>query len=60
LTLYGLKSFRRVLIQGESLVTVGPDLLILAGMGAIALAAGAFSIRLALRYARKAGTLGIY
>ncbi len=57
---YGLKSFRRVLIQGESLAAVGPDLVILAGMGAIALAAGAFSIRLALRYARKAGTLGMY
>ena len=57
---YGLQALRRVWLQGYSLTDVGPDLAVLAAMGVVALAAGIFAINVALRYARKAGTLGLY
>lgn len=57
---YGLKSLRRVLLQGEGLLAVAPDLAILAGMGVVMLGAGTLAMRASLRYAKRAGTLGTY
>ena len=57
---YGLISLRRVLIHGQSLTDIGPELSILAAMGVLSLAVGSVAIDLALRYARKAGSLGAY
>jgi len=57
---YGLTPLRRVLIQGESFMSVAPDVAILAAMGAGTLLVGSVSIRAALRYGKKAGTLGTY
>lgn len=57
---YGLKAFRRVLLQGYGLSDVGPDVMILAAMSVLALAVGAMAIDMALRYARKSGSLGLY
>ena len=57
---YGLTSLRRVLIQGESLRDVAPDVGILAVMGAVSLVLGSIAIQSAMRYARKSGTLGTY
>ena len=57
---YGLISLRRVLIQGQSLGDIGPELSILAAMGVFSLAIGSIAIDLALRYARKTGSLGAY
>lgn len=57
---YGLISLRRVLIHGQSLTEVGPEVSILAAMGVFSLAVGSVAIDLALRYARKSGSLGAY
>jgi ABC-2 type transport system permease protein len=57
---YGLQALRRVLLQGEGITEVGPDVAILAAMGVLSLAIGAMSMRLALTYAKRAGTLGAY
>jgi ABC-2 type transport system permease protein len=57
---YGLRSLRRVLLQGESLSSVAVDLAILAGMGVVIMLLGVLSMRAALTYARRAGTLGMY
>jgi ABC-2 type transport system permease protein len=57
---YGLISLRRVLIHGQSVIEVGPELSILAAMGAFSLAVGSIAIDLAMRYARKTGSLGAY
>ena len=57
---YGLRAMRRVLLQGEGLNAVGPDLAILTVMAAVTLTVGALSIRTALKYARRVGTLGTY
>jgi ABC-2 type transport system permease protein len=57
---YGLPPLRRVLLQGEGLTSVGTDVAILAVMGVVALTIGALSIRTALKYARRVGTLGTY
>jgi ABC-2 type transport system permease protein len=57
---YGLKALRRVWLQGEGLSSVGPELAVLAAMGVLALAVGVFAIDVALRYAKRAGTLGTY
>jgi ABC-2 type transport system permease protein len=57
---YGLISLRRVLIHGQSLAEVGSELSVLAAMGVFSLAVGSIAIDLALRYARKAGSLGAY
>jgi ABC-2 type transport system permease protein len=57
---YGLPPLRRVLLQGEGFTSVGTDVAILTVMGVVALTLGALSIQAALRYARRAGTLGAY
>ena len=57
---YGLRAFRRVLLQGDGLGSVATDLLMVTSMGAVALVIGALSFQAALRYARRAGTLGAY
>ena len=55
---YGIRALRRVLLQGDGLAAVWEDVAILAAIGAVLLLAGSLAIRVALRYARKAGTLG--
>ena len=57
---YGLKALRRVLLQGEGLTAVAPEVAILAAMGIITLALGAVAVSAALRYGKKSGTLGTY
>ena len=57
---YGLRGLRRVLLQGDGLTSVWPDLAILTLMGVITLTVGALSVKAALRYARRVGTLGTY
>lgn len=57
---YGLRALRRVFIQGESLAVVGSDVAMLAAMGIVALTLGALSVQVALRYARRVGSLGTY
>jgi len=57
---YGLRALRRVLLQGDSLVAVWEDVAMVASIGVLLLIAGTLAIQLALRYARKAGTLGSY
>lgn len=57
---YGLRSLRRVLLQGDGITDVGPDLAILTAMGAATLVVGTVAIRAAIRYGKKAGTLGTY
>jgi ABC-2 type transport system permease protein len=57
---YGLRALRRVLLQGEAVGSVVTDVLVIAGAGAVLLTIGALSIKAALKYARKAGTLGTY
>jgi ABC-2 type transport system permease protein len=57
---YGLQALRRVLLQGEGITAVGPEVAILALMGAGTLSIGSVAILAALRYGKKAGTLGAY
>lgn len=57
---YGLRALRRVLLRGDSLGDVGLDVAMLAAMGIVTLTVGAWSIAVALRYAKRAGTLGLY
>lgn len=57
---YGLRPLRQVLLQGESVISVAGDVSILALMTVVLLSVGALAMRAALRYARKAGTLGLY
>lgn len=57
---YGLICLRRVLIHGHSLTDIGSDLSVLAAMGVFSLAVGSIAIDLAMRYARKTGSLGAY
>ena len=46
--------------QGDSLMAVWEDVAMVAAIGALLLMGGALAIHLALRYARRAGTLGSY
>jgi ABC-2 type transport system permease protein len=57
---YGLRALRRVLLLGEGMVSVSLDVAILASMGFLSVMIGAVAVVAALRYARKAGTLGTY
>lgn len=57
---YGLRALRRVLLQGESLGAVSTDVAILAAMTVLSLMAGAWAMRVALNYAKRAGTLSSY
>ncbi len=57
---YGLRPLRQVLLQGESLLSVAGDVSVLALITVVLLVVGTLAMRAALRYARKAGTLGLY
>lgn len=57
---YGLRALRRVVLQGASLVEVAPDVLVLLAMTMVLSALGALAVSLALRYARRQGTLAQY
>lgn len=57
---HGLRALRRVLLQGAGLASVAPDLLALAGAGALLLGVGALALSAALKHARLHGTLAQY
>ncbi len=57
---YGLRALRRVLLLGDGIGSVTEDAAILAAMAVVIIAIGSWSVQAALRYARKAGTLGTY
>jgi ABC-2 type transport system permease protein len=57
---YGLRALRRVLLDGASLREVGPDLGVLLFLSAVLFVLGSLALQYALRYARRAGTLGHY
>ena len=57
---YGSRALRRVLLLGDGSAAFSADVGVLASMGVLLLIAGGLSMHAALRYARKAGTLGTY
>jgi ABC-2 type transport system permease protein len=57
---YGLRALRRTLLEGMPLHQVAADVAILAGFAAVLMAAGSYAFLLALRYARRTGTLAHY
>ncbi len=57
---YGLRALRRTLLEGMPLSAVAGDLLILLGFIAVLMLAAAYAFALAMRYARRAGTLAQY
>jgi ABC-type polysaccharide/polyol phosphate export permease len=57
---YGARALRRVLLEGQPLAAVLPDLAVLALGAAVLLAASGYAFAAALRYARRRGTLGQY
>jgi ABC-2 type transport system permease protein len=57
---YGLRALRQILLEGAAIEAVLPDLLILAIFALVFLACGTLALSLALRYARRAGTLAQY
>lgn len=57
---YGLRALRRVLLEGQPLLGVLPDLAALLGFATFLAGIAALAITAALRYARRAGTLAQY
>lgn len=57
---YGLRALRGVLLEGAGLADVLPDLAVLGVVTAGLLLAGVAALRLAVRYARRHGTLSQY
>jgi ABC-2 type transport system permease protein len=57
---YGLRALRRVLLLGDGVSEVASDLAILTAMGVLTLIVGAAAFSVALRYAKRAGTLSTY
>jgi ABC-2 type transport system permease protein len=57
---YGLRAMRRVLLEGEPIIAVLPDLTALVAFGAALMVVGVLAMRWALRYARLNGTLSQY
>jgi ABC-2 type transport system permease protein len=57
---YGLRALRRVVLRGESITSVGPDIAMLSGMTLLSLAAGAALFYFALQRARRNGNLSSY
>jgi ABC-2 type transport system permease protein len=57
---YGLRALRAVLLEGNSLLSVWRDVLVLVGWSAVSLALSAIAFRAALRYARRVGNLAQY
>lgn len=56
----GLRALRQALLLGYPLSTIGGDLLQLVGLALACAVVGVVSLRMAFRYARKAGSLGQY
>lgn len=57
---YGLRAFRRVLLDGAPLTAVSADVVTCAAFGTVLLGAALLTLRWSLRYARRSGTLGQY
>ncbi len=57
---YGLRAMRRVLLEGDTVTAVLPDVAALVGTGAVLMLLGVVAMRWALRYARLNGTLSQY
>jgi hypothetical protein len=57
---YGLRALRQILLGGETMGSVLPDVLILAAFTLGLFLASGIGLGLALRYARRAGTLTQY
>lgn len=57
---YGARMVRRALLEGEGVAGVAGDLVRLAGVSLSLVAVGAATLALALRHARRAGSLGQY
>jgi len=57
---YGLRALRAVLLEGNSLLTVWRDVIVLVAWSAVSLAVSAIAFRAALRYARRVGNLAQY
>lgn len=57
---YGLRALRRALIEGASVASLAPDLLVLAGVGSVLMACSIAFFRWSVSHARRAGTLAQY
>lgn len=57
---YGLRALRRTLLTGEPLAAVATDVMVLAAVAVVATVVGVVTLRAALSYARRAGTLAQY
>lgn len=57
---YGLRALRRMVLRGESMTAVAPDIAMLSGMTLVSLAAGAALFYFALQRARRNGNLSSY
>ena len=57
---YGLRALRRVLLEGASLTSVRTDVGILLLMTVLLFIAGSWSFSVAMRYARRTGSLSYY
>jgi ABC-2 type transport system permease protein len=57
---YGLRALRRIMLEGASLMSVGRDIGILLTMTVFLLAAGIWIFAVAMRYARRTGSLSYY
>jgi ABC-2 type transport system permease protein len=57
---YGLRALRRVLLEGASLPAVTPEILTMCGFGVVLFSISASAFSVALRYAKRSGTLAQY
>jgi ABC-2 type transport system permease protein len=57
---YGLRALRQTLLEGMPLQAVAPDIMVLTGFTISLMVMGTLGFSLALRYARRAGTLAQY
>lgn len=57
---YAIDAMRRALIEGQSVVSMAPTLLVLAGFGLVLLPFSLIALSLSLRRARQNGTLSFY
>ena len=57
---YGLRALRQTALRGDSFGMVAGDIGILAALTALLVLVGSLSITIALRYARRTGTLSLY
>jgi len=57
---YGLRAMRQVVLRGDPITAVARDVGILAGITVVTLVLGVAAFSLALRHARRAGTLSSY